>query len=257
MSSLLRTVRNALPPSFVPAATEAFLTLRALPYLGTAKICPCCGWHLRDFMRYHNPEVTRALPVCPRCQSIERHRWVWLYLHEHAYLASAHLRLLHFAPEYCYARRFQHMPNIKWVSTDLKNNHLVEVQQDITRLAFPDEAFDAILCSHVLEHVPDDRRAMRELFRVLKPGGWAVLNTPVRMDQLTYEDASITTPEARIQAFGQWDHVRWYGMDYIDRLLEAGFAVTVLDARDLLPEQLERYGLRETEVMFFCTRPAV
>ena len=129
------------------------------------------------------------------------------------------------------------------------------VKMDITGIEYPDESFDVIYCSHVLEHVPDDRKAMREFHRVLKRDGWAILLVPINADA-TYEDASIVEPQDRLREFGQEDHVRIYGPDYVDRLTEAGFWVETMTPAELAsPEDVVRMGLTSASGdIFYCTR---
>jgi ubiquinone/menaquinone biosynthesis C-methylase UbiE len=137
------------------------------------------------------------------------------------------------------------------------------VKMDITDIQYPDESFDTVICNHVLEHVSDDRKAMREFYRILKKDGWAVLLVPIADIDKTYEDFSITTEAGRLKAFGQGDHVRKYGRDYIDRLKSVGFNVTVFKREDMassgeitemcLNENSEIWGFTGTEV-FYCTK---
>ncbi len=135
------------------------------------------------------------------------------------------VKLLHLAPEKPLMDLFIKQNNIDYLTADL-NPEQVMVKMDITAIQYPDNIFDAILCNHVLEHIPDDRKAMRELYRVLKPGGWAILQVPVsKILEQTYDDITITSPQDREKYFGQKDHVRIYGKDYTQRLKEAGFTV--------------------------------
>lgn len=150
--------------------------------------------------------------------------------------------MLHVAPEAKLAERLQSAPNLDYLSGDLDPTHAM-VQMDLTDIQYPDNTFDAIYCSHVLEHIPDDRRAMRELYRVLKPGGWAIIHAPIQR-KTTIEDPSITTPQGRLRAYGQSDHVRSYGEDYVDRLRESGFDVTIEKFIDGFSDaEVERLGL--------------
>ena len=128
------------------------------------------------------------------------------------------------------------------------------VKLDVTHIVYPDDMFDAIICIYVLQCVIEDRKAMKELIRVLKPGGWAILQVPIdNSREMTFEDSTIVSPEDRDRVFGQWDHVRRYGTDYPDRLSEAGFRVTADDyVRTLTPELVERYRLNVDETIFTC-----
>jgi SAM-dependent methyltransferase len=182
---------------------------------------------------------------------------LWLYLaRERPDLLGGARSLLHFAPEQGIRRRLASVGHLDYVTTDL-DDPSVAVRADITALPFPEGRFDALLCSHVLEHVPDDSRAMRELVRVLRPGGWAIVLVPLDLERAaTLEDPAIDSPEARLAAYWQADHVRLYGRDFPDRLSAAGFEVTVDPfVRRLEPEAVERYGLFPREDVYLCRRP--
>lgn len=224
--------------------------LRALALHGNAVECPCCGGRFRRFVEAGE----RFDRLCPRCGSRDRHRALWLYLRERMGIEEAqHLRLLHFAPENALARRLSSLPSVDYTTADLDPGAAM-VAADITALPFDGASFDAILCIHVLEHVEDDRAAMRELRRVLAPGGWAIVMVPLDLDRAeTYEDPAITSPEDRRAEFWQADHVRLYGRDLADRLRTAGFEVEVDEwVRHLPPESISRYGLFPHEDMYVC-----
>jgi len=163
--------------------------------------------------------------------------------------------MLHIAPESSLKKLFAGKENIKYITADL-NDSAVDVKLDITQIPYDDNTFDVIICNHVLEHILDDRQAMRELLRVLKPNGWASLQVPIASDlEKTFEDATITSPEDRLRNFGQEDHVRWYGRDYPDRLTEVGFSITTENiAESLSSEKIEQYGLRSEENLYFGTK---
>lgn len=212
--------------------------------------CPICGWRFREFLPHGLKRRRNAR--CPRCDSLERQRLLWLYLRDRTDFFSEPLRVLHFAPETYFVRRFRSLPNVDLVTVDL-SYPFVDVNLDITRLPFGGGAFDVVLCSHVLEHVPDDRAAMAEIHRVLRPGGWAVVMVPFdRAREATVEDPSVTDPAERERRFGQRDHVRLYGRDYVHRLRDAGFDVE----EDPLARELDarRYGLLD-EPVHVCRRP--
>ena len=247
-------LRAALPRGWAHAARDLAGRLRAPFHRGNRVECPCCGGRFRGFLRggVRGREGAR----CPRCGSLERHRLLWLYLEERTDLLRRPQRLLHVAPERRLAARLASAPQLRYVSADLASP-LARVRMDLVRIPHPDRSFDAILCCHVLEHVVDDRRAMRELFRVLAPGGWAILQTPWRKGRaVTYEDPALADPASRRRAFGQPDHVRVYGCDFLERLAEAGFAVERDPwVRELGAARVRRFGLRASEDVLRCTRP--
>jgi predicted SAM-dependent methyltransferase len=218
----------------------------SLLYRGDRVECPCCGGTFRRFLPAVRPVgPNRPAQRCPGCGARERNRHLWLYLRDKTDFFSDRLRVLHFAPERALEQRLAAQPNLDYVTTDLERARAT-VKADITALPFSDESFDVILCSHVLEHVVDDRKALRELFRVLKPNGWAVVQVPTsRRLSETYEDSTIVSPRDRERAFGQADHVRIYGRDFAARVREVGFNVRVEDyGRELGEERARRYGLR-------------
>lgn len=196
--------------------------------------------------------VPRDDARCPVCGSLERHRLCWLFLTGRTDLFDGRpRRMLHVAPEPVLTRRFQRVHGIDYVSVDLCSR-LADVHMDLAQLAFADETFHVIYCSHVLEHIQDDVQAMRELRRVLRPDGWAILQVPI-LREVTFEDPRITDPDERLAMFGQHDHVRIYGQDFADRLREAGFQVRI-DRLDEQADPVRRtlYGLDPTDSIFFC-----
>ena len=218
-------------------------------------ICPCCEGSFPGFI----PGGVNLRPnaQCPACGSLERHRLLWLFLKNRTNLLTDNLKVLHFAPEDIFQKKFKSMSNIEYVSAD-KYSPSAMVKMDITDIPYSDNTFDAILCNHVLEHIIDDRKAMRELFRVMKPGAWAILQVPIDLKRdRTFEDPAIVSPEERQRFFGQHDHVRWYGKDYGERLEEAGFKLRVDSyARSLAPDLIGKYGLVESEDIFYCSKPS-
>lgn len=221
--SRLRPIARALVPR---SGRDRLRTLRKrvyqLVYHGNRVQCPCCERTWRRFQ----PSWNRPNAICPECNSHERHRGLWLFLDQrHPELLTDPIELLHFAPEECFRRRFEGLPQLRWTTADLDAPEAME-HFDIAAIPHPENRFDAIICSHVLEHVDDDGQAIRELHRVLRPGGWAILMVPMDATApTTYEDPSIVTPAARKRAFRQEDHVRLYGWDFIDRVRAGGFDV--------------------------------
>ena len=207
--------------------------VRKMPYLGTGRWCPVCERSSRRFKKYRhhpNPEAQ-----CVHCGALERHRFVWLYLQSRTDLFDGRAkRVLHVAPEPCFDERLKHHLGDGYLTADLVSPRAM-VKMDVTNIQFPDNSFDVVYCSHVLEHIPDDRRAMREFQRILKPGGWAILLVPITSER-TFEDPSVVDPAERLRLFGQEDHVRTYGPDYSQRLAEAGFDVCETNVCDLVSD---------------------
>lgn len=212
--------------------------------------CPICE---NDFITFLPYGVNRANALCPNCGSLERTRMFWLLLKQKNGFFEKQKRILHVAPEralfnfFSNSNKFEYHPADKftkgWEYPKGTEN------LDVTEINHPNDHFDFILCSHVLEHVPDDRKAMRELFRVMKPGGFGILQVPIEENRpTTYEDFSITDPRQRLIHFGQFDHVRIYGIDYYDRLKEAGFEVEIVDFwNNLSPNERFKFGLLADE----------
>lgn len=238
---------------------ETLMAVRATFFIGSKYICPCCGWHLRAFTWGGTSLKIRPLGYCPRCNSKARQRRLWLFLEENTNLFTDRLRLLQIAPNYCFSRSFLRMTNLEYIHIDYTERRYENLRpqspkQDITALQFDSNSIDAIICQHVLEHIHEDRKVMNELFRVLKPGGWAVISSPIKWNQKTYEDPTITNPDERQRVFGERNHVRFYGYDLKDRLEEAGFKVQVDIGKDVNQITREKFGLLEDEDIFYCTK---
>jgi predicted SAM-dependent methyltransferase len=231
------------------------MACRALLYRGERYRCPCCGWTLRAFTHGGLSFRIRPRGYCPRCNAKARHRRDWLFLNERTNLFTEPLRLLHVAPWYSLSRLLTKIPSIDFVGIDIEDRPHVSHRADVTDLPFDSDTFDAIICIHVLEHVEADRMAMSEMFRVLRPGGWALISVPIDLSRTTYEDPAIVSPGQRRIHFGEAGHVRLYGVDLGDRLKQAGFSVELDLAADLAPETIEQYGLMDDENVFYCTKP--
>jgi SAM-dependent methyltransferase len=223
------------------------------------RVCPCCNYTVRMFRSYGNPPRPNAM--CPNCGSLERHRLLLLYLRNRTKLFSANLRLLHLAPEDCLTEIFSKAPNLCYVGSDInaKERPLAMTRADITRLPFENGCFDVILCVMVLEHIVNDVGAMMELFRVLKPSGWAIVQVNIDETRLnTFEDPTIVLPEEREAAFGQHDHVRIYGRDYKPRLESVGFVVKIDPyAKELPVDVADRYGLDREENIYLLAKKSL
>jgi len=244
-----------MPGAMTPArvARGMRLRMRMLRHRGDAVVCPICSHGFSCF----RDDWNRPNAICWRCGSHERHRLLWLYLERHPQLLAEAGSLLHFAPEWCLEQRLRRTPDLRYVTADI-DPAKGELQLDITHLALSDGSFGAILCSHVLEHVEDDRAAMRELSRVVALGGWAIVMVPLDLGrETTHEDPSIRAPADRERAFLQSDHVRLYAPDIADRLGEAGFDVAREQfTRTLGPELAARYACIVEDEIFLCRKQA-
>ena len=235
--------------------------LRQRALRGNSVVCPCCKGHFLTFLP-GGVVTKRPHALCPGCGSLERHRLLWHFVQHKTTLLSKPHKVLHVAPEPLFFQLFSQNPGIDYVpcakfGEGYEDEYPVgTINIDLTDIDFPDETFDVILCSHVLEHIPNDQQAMRELHRVLKPTGWAILQVPLDLSrEKTYEDFSITRLEAREKAFGQRDHVRVYGRDYPARLAQAGFAVQAHEATLMYSQQeIFRYGFDKYESVFYCQK---
>lgn len=230
-------------------SSVAAVIIRAV-FRGDAVECPCCHSRFRVLRKYKQPNR-----ICWLCGSMERHRVLWLYLDRHPELLSPGMSILHVAPERVLRRRFEAVPRVNYVGGDLTAEFGPE-RIDVTAIDYPDNSFDAVVCNHVLEHVPDDRLAMSEIRRVLKQGGWAVLMVPDVEEPATIEDPEVSDPDEQLRRFGQRDHVRRYGWDYVDRLNGAGFDVEVVEMDKVLSDaEVELYRLKKigrVEPIFLC-----
>ncbi len=221
---------------------------------GNKVTCPICEISYRKFLPYGrlNP---RENALCPDSLSLERHRLMWLYLKEKTSFFSANLKVLHIAPEICFIDKFKAMDNLDYTTADLESP-LAEVKMDVHEIPFEDGTFDVVFCNHVMEHVTNDIQAMSEINRVLKPGGWAIIQSPQDYSrEETLEDPSITDPKERERVYWQSDHLRLFGLDYGKRLEKAGFKVNedryVMELPD---ETVSKYALPANEIIYFCER---
>ena len=251
MKKFVKWCHNHVPRPAMQRLAGWSVPLMGLCYKGKGRECPLCGAEYRRFLPY-GYVVPRPDALCPRCLALERHRLLWLWLTRETDLAERRPHLLHIAPEACLGRRLKRIyasePS-RYVTADLESP-LADLHFDIQRIPLPDASFDAVICNHILEHVADDRAALRELHRILRPGGWGIVLSPVdRARAETFEDDSITDPAERTRLFGQYDHRRVFGRDYPDRLRSAGFEAEEIDyAARFTPEERERYALANDRI---------
>ena len=248
LAAVLHRLRNHIPARHRAVVRRAVFLAIAPFFRGDAVQCPCCSRGARRWVSLWLPNA-----VCPHCSSLERNRSLMLYLRDRTRVLREPVRLLHFAAEPCLVGVLRAVPTLDYVPADLDPPRGA-LRLDITAMALPTGSVDAIIASHVLEHVPGDRAAMAEMRRVLRPGGEALLMVPMDETRLTHEDPAITAPTDRLREFGQEDHVRMYGTDFVDRLQEAGFTVRVEHyARDLGPAAIARHGLDAHDGIYVCS----
>ncbi len=239
-----------IPRKYLQVVSHYFLKILSIFYYGNKVTCPVCNASFSKFLPYGR--VGRSNALCPNCLSLERHRLIWLYLQRKTDFFSANLKMLHIAPEHCFISRFETLPNLDYITGDIESP-LAKVKMDIHNIPFDDDTFNVIFCNHVLEHVSDDIRAMSEIRRVLKPGGWAILQIPIFHPWIdkTIEDPSLSDPKKREELFGQDDHVRKYGKDYPERIKKAGLQVNEEKLIYELEEfELKRYALPKDEIIY-------
>lgn len=214
--------------------------------------CPICGWKGKEFLPYGFE--TRKNAKCPNCGALERHRLYYLYLKRKIPIYK-NLKLLHFSPEKCLVGFLKSYDNVEYLSADI-NPNLAMKKEDITNISFEDNSFDIIICSHILEHIVEDIKAMQELFRILKPGGFALIQVPIGYEgwkrKTTFEDSSVNTPEERLKVFKHPGHVRIYGLDYKNKLKKAGFKVKIINFTN--EELIKRFALRSGENLYVCSK---
>ena len=255
MKKLAKFLLNSIPR---PALIQLSILARPVIYQifkGNNFYDPIDGRSYRRFLPYGYGKQ-RANALSPGTLSLERHRQMWLYLQNETQFFTEKLKVLHIAPEQEFLRRFKKMDNLDYTSADLFSP-IVDVKADILDLPFADNSFDVIICNHVLEHIVEDRKAMSELYRVMKPGGWGILQVPMKNSlEKTYEDFTITDPKERQKHFGQYDHVRWYGMDYFDRLRSVGFQTEInFYSQKFSESDTKKFGLNRNEILPVVSKP--
>lgn len=254
MKGLISFMLRHVPRKQLQYFSHYVLRFVSLFMRGNKVECPVCEISYRKFLPYGRLHP-RPNALCPDSLSLERHRLMWLYLKAKTNFFTDNLKLLHIAPELCFIKKFKAMPNIDYTSADLESP-LADVKMDVHDIPFEDNNFDVVFCNHVMEHVDDDIKAMSEIYRVLKPGGWAIIQSPQDYSrEETLEDPTITDPKERERIYWQDDHVRLFGLDYGKRLEKAGFKVTEDDFVMKLPkEKVERYALPAKEIIYFCAK---
>jgi len=258
-------MKRLIPVAFRPVIKRFVLRLW---FYGNANRCPVCSSDVKLWkpLGYDFPVINEKQIVgsgirnaqCPVCGSSDRVRLLFMFLKSKTSLFTHRNKLLHIAPEDSLRDIFLRLPNLGYLTADIDPGKVME-QMDITLIGHTGNSFDAILCNHVLEHIPEDTKAMGELLRVLKPGGWAILQVPVsKVLDKTFEDPAIISPAEKEKYFGQKDHVRIYGQDFSERLVNAGFLVQEFKwyNDDELQKKWRKYGLNPDETVFYCMKPS-
>ena len=254
MKKIISLLLKNVPRKYLQLFSHVVLKVVSIFYIGKAVKCPVCEHEFRKFLPYGRKGRDNAL--CPNCLALERHRLMWLFLKEKTDFLDTEKDVLHIAPEICFIDRFEKVHSEKYITADLESP-LAKVKMDIHEMPFSEDSFDVVFCNHVMEHVEDDIKAMSEIKRVLRPGGFAIIQIPIFHPQpeVTFEDNTITDPKEREKLFGQDDHVRLYGKDYPDRLRSAGLKVVENDfVNELSVEDQSLYALPKDEIIYFCTK---
>ncbi|REH56698.1 methyltransferase family protein [Tenacibaculum gallaicum] len=252
--SIFKTILNTIPRPFLIKASYLARPIITWWLKGDNFTDPIDGKSFKKFLPY-GYGVQRKNALSPSTLSLERHRLMWLFLQRESNFFSSdkRLKVLHIAPEQCFLDLFRKQQNLEYTTSDLESP-IADVKADICDLPFEDNSFDVVFCNHVLEHISDDTKAMQELYRVMKVGGFGIFQIPQDLSrEVTFEDDSITETKERAKIFGQYDHVRVYGHDYFDKLRSIGFTVDEIDyTKKIAPEKLERFALMKGEILPVC-----
>ena len=251
MKKIISWLIRHVPRKYLQLVSGFGLKVVSVFYSGTNVTCPVCEKSFKKFLPYGRISP-RENALCPNCLSLERHRLIWLYLQEKTSFFREGQKVLHIAPEACFIRRFEKLHGAQYITADIESP-LAKVKMDIHDIPFEPNTFDVVLCNHVLEHVRNDIRAINEIHRVLKPGGFAILQIPFfsPVEDSTFEDASITDKREREKIFGQDDHVRKYGKDYPMRISKGGLNPFEDPFVDELPEATrKKFGLVKGEIIY-------
>ena len=251
---LFKSILNTVPRPWLIKASYLVRPIIAFSLKGDTYTDPIDGKSFRKFLPYGYGKQ-RENALSPSTLSLERHRLMWLFLRDETpfFTSTEKLKTLHIAPEQCFLDIFRKQKNLEYITSDLESP-IADVKADICDLPFDDNSFDVVFCNHVLEHITDDTKAMQELFRVLKKGGFGIFQIPQDLSrETTFEDDTITDRKERAEIFGQYDHVRVYGRDYFDKLRSIGFKVDEVDyTKKIAQEKLERFCLMKNEILPVC-----
>lgn len=252
MKKLYKFLLNNLPRPLLIRLSYPFKKVAPLLYKGNNVECPVCERSFSKFLSYGADIVHRDNVLCPYDLTLERHRLMWLYLKDDSnFFTAERLDVLHIAPEQCFHSLFKKQSNLNYLTGDLVSP-IADIHFDLHEIPLEENRFDVVFCNHVMEHVDDAIRCMSELHRVMKPGGWGIMQVPQDHNRaLTLEDPSITSPEDREKFYWQKDHVRLFGQDYPKWLEKAGFRVTVFNKESKYDvKKIERFRLQKEEILY-------
>ena len=254
MKLIISLATRIIPRHYLQHVSHFFLSIFSLFLRGNKFEDPINGKTYRKLLPYGRLKP-RENAIAPDSLSLERHRLMWLFLKDRTNFFTEKLKFLHIAPEYCFIKIFKGMKNIDYTTGDLISPW-ADVKMDVHDIPFKENSFDVVICNHVLEHVDDSNKVMREFYRVMKPGGWGIFQVPIdNNNPNTIEDKSVTDPKDRERLYWQSDHLRLFGRDYGDRLSKAGFKVTESDyINEIDPSLVERYALPKNEKVYFCEK---
>lgn len=254
MQSLIKLFLNIFSRGFLIRISFFVKPILKILMYGNKYTDPIDGNTFRAFLPYGYNKIRKNV-LSPSTYSLERHRLLWLYLKNETSFFKAKLKVLHFAPESALMNQFKKLKNLSYDTIDL-NSPIADIKADICDLPFLDNSYDFILCNHVLEHIVDDNKAIRELYRVLKKNGIGIFQVPIDYNRdTTFEDFSITNKKERNKLFGQYDHVRIYGLDFFDRLQKAGFSVERCEyTSKLSKEDIIKFCLPKKEIIPICRK---
>ena len=251
---IFKSILNTIPRPWLIKASYIVRPLISWYLRGNKFTDPIDGRSFRKFLPYGYGKQ-RENALSPSTLSLERHRLMWLFLRDNTtfFTATKKLRVLHIAPEQCFLDIFRKQQNLNYITSDLESP-IADVKADICDLPFKENEFDIVFCNHVLEHISNDKKAMQELYRVLKPGGFGIFQIPQDLSKaITFEDNTITDRKERAKLFGQYDHVRVYGRDYFDKLRSIGFKVDEVDyTKKITLDKIEKYCLMQNEILPVC-----
>ena len=256
MKKLYKFLLNKLPRPLLIRLSYPFKMVAPILYKGDKVECPVCERSFSKFLSYGSDVAHRENVLCPYDLTLERHRLMWLYLKDHSdFFTAEKISLLHIAPEQCFHSRFKSQKNLNYLTGDLVSP-IADLHFDLHQIPLEDNRFDVVFCNHVLEHVDDAMQCMRELYRVMKPGGWAIMQVPQDFNrETTLEDPNIVTPEDREKHYWQKDHVRLFGRDYPDWLRKAGFTVQEFKPTEHYDATLiDRMRLQKGEILYIARK---